>query len=181
MSFRLTKICALGLAAAAGLLASSASYAQKPGVFAKFHGAWVGNGEIHLSNGSKEIIRCRGDFVAADAGANSTLKLEVKCANPGYKFELQGDLIYSNGAVGGTWTEITRGLNGKVTGKVADDKISAVAEGQTFTATIDLTSFGDKQHIIISSPGSEIANVLIGLIRSGVKASQVPPAAPKTQ
>jgi hypothetical protein len=169
------KACAriLATAAAACLLVASSSFAQKSGPFAKFVGSWIGNGEIYLSNNTKEVIRCRGEFTSADAANFSNLKMELKCANPGYKFELQSDLNYSNGMITGTWTELSRGLNGKVTGKLADDKITAVAEGQTFTAMLEFTNFGDKQHITISSPGGEISTVLIGLLRSGSKASQL--------
>jgi hypothetical protein len=171
------KTCArpLAVAALASLLIGAPGFAQKPGPFAKFHGSWYGNGEILFANNSKEVIRCRGEFAAADAGAASNLKLELKCANASAKFELQSDLNYSNGVITGTWTELSRGLNGNVTGKMVDDRITAVAEGQTFTATLDLTSFGDKQHIIIASPGSDISNVRIGLLRSGAKATQLSP------
>jgi hypothetical protein len=165
---RVLRARTLVAAAAASILIVGSGYAQKANPFAKFHGNWVGNGEIHLASGTKELIRCRGEFAAGDM-----LRVDLKCANPGgMKFELQSDLIFAGGAITGTWTETSRGLNGRVTGKMADDKISAIAEGQTFTARLELTSFGDKQHVVIASPGSEIANVLIGLVRSGARATQ---------
>ena len=156
---------------------TAAGYSQKPGPFAKFGGKWYGNGEIHLANGTKEVIKCSGDFVTVDMGSVANLKINLKCANPGYRFDLQSDLNTNGSEVTGTWTELSHGVNGKVLGRIKDDQISATAEGQTFTAALEIKNFGDKQHITLSSPGSEIANVLIGLLRSGVK----PTTPPQTQ
>ena len=179
MSIQSLKVCILTIATSVCLFAASFGHAQNAGPFAKFVGNWIGNGELHLSNNTKEVIRCRGNFVAADAGSVSNLRLELKCANAGYRFELMGDLNNSGGAVSGTWSEMTRGLNGNVRGTMNNDRISAVAEGQTFTASLQFIGYGDKQHIIISSPGSEISQVLIGLLRVGSKPPQQQP--PQTQ
>ncbi len=180
MSTLWIKTCVLTTATIIYLLAASSGYAQKRGPFAKFGGSWNGNGEIILANNTKEVIRCRGNFVATDAGIVSNLRLELKCANAGgSRFELLCDLNNSSGTVTGTWTEITRGLNGSVSGTMSEDKISAVAEGQTFTARLQIISYGDKQHIVISSPGSEISQVLIGLLRVGSKPPQQ--QSPQTQ
>ena len=67
MSTLWMKTCVLTTATAIYLLAASSGYAQKPGPFAKFGGSWNGNGEIILANNTKEVIRCRGNFVATDA------------------------------------------------------------------------------------------------------------------
>lgn len=173
MSSRSSKfLVATVTAAAACMFVAATGYAQKTNPFAKFGGNWNGHGEIYLSNGTKENIRCRGEFTTTDSLNVTNLKLDLKCANPGYKFELQSDLNHESGAVTGTWTEMSRGVNGKVNGKIKDDQIQAVAESQTFTATLEITNFGDKQHVMITSPGSEIASVRIGLVRSGARPPQ---------
>jgi hypothetical protein len=174
MPAQLMKSCALATATTICLLAASAGYAQQPGPFGKFVGNWVGSGELQLANNTRESIRCRGDFVGTDMGTASNLRLELKCANAGYRFELMGDLNNSGGAVSGTWSEITRGLNGNVRGTMVGDRISAIAEGQTFTATLQLISSGGNQQIVIASPGSEISRVFIGLARVGARPPQQP-------
>jgi hypothetical protein len=176
MLTRSLKAYCLTTATSVCLFAASFGNTQNAGPFAKFVGNWIGNGELQLSNNTKEVIRCRGNFVAADAGNVSNLRLELKCANAGYRFELVGDLNNSGGVVSGTWSEMTRGLNGNVRGTMNGDRISAVAEGQTFTASLQLVGYGDKQHITISSPGSEISQVLIGLLRVGSKPPQQQPS-----
>lgn len=159
------------LAAAAATILLSATLAHsegasKPNVFTKFGGNWTGNGLIYLSNGRPpEKIRCKGGFTPKDAFNVISLRMELRCAGDSYNFELQSELNYSSGQITGIWTEITRGLNGKVTGSIKDDQITAVAEGQTFTANLDLINLGDKQQVRITSPGSEMSDVLIGLIR----------------
>ena len=94
-----------------------------------------------------------------------SLKIELRCAGDNYNFEIQSELNYNSGAVSGTWSENIRGVNGKVTGTINGDKILATAESQTFNATLELMSLGNKQQIRIQSPGSEITDVLIGLNR----------------
>jgi hypothetical protein len=156
----------LATAATAFLLTATSAYTDTINPFAKFGGGWVGNGLLYLSNNTKEKIRCRGPFIVSEALNASNLKLELTCAGDAYNFKLQSDINSNNGVLSGTWSEMTRGFNGKISGTIKDDRIQAVAEGQTFTATLNLVVLNDKQQITIASPGSEITDVLIGLNRS---------------
>ena len=134
-------------------------------VFTKFVGNWVGGGKIFLSSGKQENIRCRGTFSPNQALAGVSMKLELRCANDTFNFELQSEINYNGSGVTGNWTERTRGLNGTISGALKGDEINAVVESQTFTAMMDLINNGDKQQVRITSPGSEMSDVLIGLIR----------------
>lgn len=158
----------LAVAATTFVFAAAFAYAQgasKPNVFAKFNGSWSGNGLIYLSNGTKERIRCKGGFTAGDSFNMASLKLEIRCANETFNFELQGMFNYDGGSVSGSWSEVTRNVHGKVTGTIKDDQIQALAESPNFTATLELINLGDKQQVRITSPGSEMTDVLIGLNR----------------
>ncbi|HWP25884.1 MAG TPA: hypothetical protein VNL39_06035 [Xanthobacteraceae bacterium] len=166
--FARRRVRALAGCTVAVLLAASAGSAQeKSEPFAKFGGNWSGSGLIYLSNGTKERIRCRGNFKPE----NATLALDLRCAGDAYNFELQSVLSYASGVISGTWTEYSRRLNGQVSGELRGDYINAVAESQTFTARLELISQGDKQQVRITSPGGEITDVLIGLVRT----SRLPP------
>lgn len=151
--------------AAAFVFSASWGHAQNANPFIRFGGNWTGSGIIYLSNGTKERIRCRGTFTPTDMFNMVSLKIELRCAGDNYNFEIQSELNYNSGAVSGTWSENIRGVNGKVTGTINGDKILATAESQTFNATLELMSLGNKQQIRIQSPGSEITDVLIGLNR----------------
>lgn len=160
--FSLTMI----VSAAAFLFVSSFAYPQKTNPFQKFSGNWTGNGLIYLSSGSQEKIRCRSTFNHGDSFNVVNMKMDVRCAGDSYKFELGADVKYNNGAISGVWTETSRGVNGNISGTATDDKINGVIESPTFTATFQLTNLGDKQQIVIASPGSEMTDVLIGLNRA---------------
>ena len=169
MSLSSVKRCVrtLTAAAAAFVLIGSAAYSEKVNPFTKFGGNWTGNGLIYLSNGNKEKIRCRAAITPAELMNVISLKLELRCAGDSYNFEIQSELNYANGAVTGSWTEKSRGINGNVTGTVNEERFNAVAESQTFTATLELISQTDgKQQVRITSPGSEMTDVLIGLNRA---------------
>jgi hypothetical protein len=156
-------LMSFGVAAVAVLLPALSGLAQQQlDPLAKFGGQWSGSGLIYLSNGTKERIRCRGNFKSE----NSTLTLDLRCAGDAYNFELQSVLNYTAGAISGTWTELSRRLSGQVSGELRNDHINAVAESQTFTAKLELISLGDKQQVRITSPGGEITDVLIGLVRT---------------
>ena len=155
----------LAMAAAAYMLMPALVHAEGAKAFAKFVGNWSGSGKIFLSTGKQENIRCRGGFSPVEAISGESMKLELRCANETFNFELQSEINYSGGQVTGIWTERTRGLNGRLSGKLNGDEINAVVESQTFSATMDLINNGDKQQVRITSPGSEMSDVLIGLNR----------------
>jgi hypothetical protein len=166
--------CVIAVIAAACLFGVPLADAQKANPFMKFGGSWTGSGLIYFSNGNKERIRCRAGFTPGDTFNAVSLKLELRCAGDAYTFELHSELNYDSGSVTGTWTELARGVNGNVTGTINGDQINAVAESQTFTATLELISLGDKQQVRITSPGSEMTDVLIGLNRAVRPASALP-------
>ena len=155
----------LTAAAATFWLIASSGHAQKAHPFTKLGGSWSGSGSVILSSGTKERIRCRAGYTSADIFNLITLRLELRCASDSFNFQLQSDLNYDSGALSGVWSELTRGVSGTITGKVAGDHIEAVAESQTFQAILELTTQGDRQSVRIQSPGSEMAEVLIALGR----------------
>ena len=159
---------------AAAILFASPSHAQNINPFAKFGGNWSGNGFIFLLNGTKEYIRCRGAFTPESAPNVISLKLELRCAGDSFLFILQGEMNYNAGVISGVWSEISRGINGTVSGTIKDEQVQAVIESPTFTATLELINLGDKQQIRITSPGGEMTDILVGLNRTGVRQTQQP-------
>jgi hypothetical protein len=69
----------------------TASAAAAPaGPFAGLGGAWNGRGQIHLSDGSKETLRCRATY-QVDAGGKAMHQV-LRCASDSYNFELRSDV-----------------------------------------------------------------------------------------
>jgi len=152
-------------AVAALLLVASSGQAQTGNPFTKMGGSWSGGGSVTLSGGARERIRCRAGYVAADLFNLMTLRLELRCASDSYHFELQSDLNYNGGEISGVWSELTRGISGRIAGTVAGNRIQAIIESQTFQAILEFTTQGDRQSVRIQAPGSEMSEVSIALAR----------------
>ena len=126
------------------------SYAQGPAPFEKLAGQWAGSGTIDLSSGARESIRCRAAYDVLDQQNN--LQLSIRCASDGYNFELRASATFDSGAITGTWSEATRNAAGTISGKTnGDDQFQITAKSQSFTASLTLTTRGDRQSVVIQS------------------------------
>lgn len=150
-------------AAAAAVLFATAGHAQRSGPFTSLSGSWAGPGIISLSSGAKERIRCRAQYRVA--GAGSDLQLELRCASDSYRFELQSSVSHNEGSISGTWSELTRGAIGTISGTSTGNKMNLRAISPIFSAMLAVNTRSNQQSISIQSPGSEIAAVSINLSR----------------
>jgi hypothetical protein len=153
------------LAAATLVVASvfgSASYAQS-GPFAGMAGNWSGGGVVTLDDGSTERIRCRASY-AVGAGGNG-LNQSLTCASDSYKFNLSSNVIAQGGALSGTWSESSRGVNGNLEGRASNGNFQVVANAPGFSANISLTTRGNKQSVVIKAE-SQFRGATISLSRS---------------
>ena len=151
------------IGAAAIVLFASGSEAQRASPFTGLSGSWAGPGTISLNTGAKEKIRCRAVYRVAETGSN--LQLELRCASDHYKFELQSAVSHSDGTIAGTWSEVTRGAVGTISGTSKGNQISLRASSPVFSALLAVSTQSNQQSISIQSPGSEIAAVSINLSR----------------
>jgi len=127
-------------------VSGTASYAQS-GPFAGMAGNWSGAGTVTLDDGSTERIRCRAGY-AVGAGGNG-LNLNLVCASDSYKFDLRGNVVSDRGALSGTWSEASRGVNGTLEGRGANGNFQVVANAAGFTANLTLTTRGNRQSVAI--------------------------------
>jgi hypothetical protein len=140
----------------------SAAYAQT-GPFTGLAGNWSGGGTITLDDGSSERIRCRATY-AVGAGGNG-LNQTLTCASDSYKFNLSSNVVSNGGAITGTWTESSRGINGNIEGRAGTGTFHVVASSAGFTADLVLTTRGNKQSVVIRSE-SQFKGANISLTRS---------------
>jgi hypothetical protein len=145
------------------LLLSGQAHAQSGGPFAALSGAWSGGGTISLSSGANERIRCRAVYDVG--GGGRALQLSIRCASDSYNFDLAGSVVYQGGAITGTWSESTRGVNGTVTGRAGGSQIQAYAQGSGFSAGLSLATHGNHQSVVIRPTGADITAVSIALAR----------------
>jgi hypothetical protein len=153
---RLFAIVALFVASA------SASYAES-GPFAGMAGNWSGGGTVTLDDGSTERIRCRASY-AVGAGGNG-LNQSLTCASDSYRFNLSSNVVAQGGALSGTWSESSRNINGNLEGRGSSGNFQVTASAPGFTASITLTTRGNKQSVMIRSD-SVFRGASISLSRS---------------
>jgi len=134
------------VALVAASVCNSASYAQS-GPFAGIAGNWSGGGTVMLDDGSSERIRCRAGYAVGSGG--SGLNLSLTCASDSYKFDLRANVISDRGALSGTWSESSRGVNGNLEGRAADGTFQVIASAPGFNSNITLTTRGNRQSVVI--------------------------------
>ncbi len=149
--------------ALAFLLLSAAAHAQGAGPFGSMSGSWSGGGTISLSSGANERIRCRAAYDVGSGGR--ALQLSIRCASDSYNFDLAGSVVSQGGALTGTWSESTRGVNGTVSGRAGGNQIQAYAQGSGFSAGLSLATHGNRQSVVIRPTGADVTSVSIALAR----------------
>jgi len=144
------------------MLPGAAANAQSS-PFAGMAGVWTGAGSITLEDGSNERIRCRATYAVSREGDG--LNQSLVCASDSYKFELRSDVTARNGALSGTWNEVSRNVGGNLEGRASAGQFNVVVSAPAFTANVSLTTRGNKQTVSITSQ-SQIRNATISLSRS---------------
>ncbi|CAN5525954.1 hypothetical protein BH11PSE4_BH11PSE4_11800 [soil metagenome] len=154
MTSRLLSIRSLVVATLLGaaIAASPAAIAAETAPFAGMAGYWSGSGSISLEDGSKERIRCRATYAVSSEG--NGLNQSLLCASDSYKFELKSDVIAKGETLSGTWAETTRSVSGSLSGRAGNGKFNVTVSAPAFTATLTMTTTGNKQNVAISSDGA---------------------------
>jgi hypothetical protein len=132
-------------------LSCTPSHAQA-GPFAGMAGNWTGGGTVTLDDGSTERIRCRSSDAVGAGGAG--LNLSLTCASDSYKFDLAGNVLSERGALTGTWSESSRGINGTLEGRGANGNFEVLASAAGFSASLAIVTRGNRQSIAIRSESS---------------------------
>jgi hypothetical protein len=145
------------------VLAMAGTATAQSSPFHGLSGTWSGSGTVSLSDGSTERLRCRANYTTS--AGDAMLQQTLRCASDGYKFELSGSAVNSRGDISGSWSEASRGIGGDLKGNGTPGRISVTVDSPTFSATLTLTTRGDRQTVSITS-GGDIRKVTISMIRS---------------
>lgn len=157
---------ALRLAAATsvmlGLTGASALQAQGAAPFAGFAGNWSGGGEIAMTDGSKERIRCRAQYSNPPSG--NALHISINCASDSYKVNVISNVVAdAGGDLSGTWRETTRQAEGNVSGRVNGGQIQATLDGTVYSISLSVNTRGASQSVSISAQGADVQSVRISM------------------
>ena len=131
--------------------------------FVAMAGTWSGGGVLNTTDGQQEQLRCRAAY--AVAGTGEQLRLNLTCASASYKFDLASEVEYRGGAIRGSWTEASRNASGTLSGRAAGDHIEVAARGDSFSASLSLTTRGGRQTVSIQPQGTNVTSVSLALNR----------------
>jgi hypothetical protein len=133
------------------------------GPFAGMGGEWSGQGHISLGGGRQERVRCRAHYAVGADG--NQLRQNLRCASDTYNFNLLSDVESRGGAISGSWSETTRNIGGRVSGRARGGRIDVAVSSQAFNATLTLTSHGNRQTVNIRTDSDEMTGASISLAR----------------
>ena len=135
------------------------------GPFAGFAGEWTGGGDISMTDGSQEKIRCKASYSVGPSGA--ALNINVNCASDSYRVNIISNVVAEGTNFSGTWRETTRQADGKVTGRVpAPGELQASLDGTGFGIQLAATTNGKQQAVTIQAEGTDVKTVKISLHKS---------------
>jgi hypothetical protein len=153
----------LAVVVAIALWAATAPAAAQNGPFSGLNGQWRGGGHIELSNGGKERIRCRASYEVGPDG--KAMHQALRCASDSYNFELRSDVESQGNRIFGNWTELTRNIGGKLSGRGRHGRIDVEVKSDNFKAELILVSHGNRQSVTIKSQGTQFSGASITLTR----------------
>jgi hypothetical protein len=148
----------------AALLHSSVPSDALQSPFSGLSGSWSGGGFIKLASGQRERLRCRATYGVTES--DTRLQQRLRCASDSYRFDVDSNIVSEGGALHGTWTETNRNASGSVSGRVSGGEIQARIDGAGFSARLTLNTRGDRQSVVIESPGHDITEVSVALART---------------
>ncbi|MBC8012849.1 MAG: hypothetical protein H7X74_01995 [Methyloceanibacter sp.] len=124
-------------------------------------GSWRGSGQIQLSDGRKERLKCNAYYT----GGGSQLGMAIRCQSESSNVEIRSKLSQSGGRITGTWEERTFNATGIASGQATSDRISLQISGGV-TGTMLVSYSGSRQSVAISTQGIALKSVTIDLTRS---------------
>src|SRR5437899_4527787 len=131
--------------------------------FENVAGSWSGSGSMKPSDGPRERVRCKVDYIVKNTG--QSVKMNVRCASDAYKMDLSANIDQNGTALSGNWFESQYRQGGKVSGRNVDGLIEAKVESDTITALLTVRTKGKHQSFVMESPGAWISQVSIDLLR----------------
>ena len=143
------------------ILAAAPAYAEQ--AFDTVAGSWSGSGSMKPSDGPRERVRCKVDYVPKNAG--QSVKMNVRCASDAYKMDLSANIDQTGTALSGNWFESQYRQGGKVSGQNVNGLIEAKVESETIVALLTVRTKGNRQAFVMEAPGMWVSQVSIDLVR----------------
>src|SRR5882757_7257580 len=143
------------------IYATAPAYAEQS--FDSVAGSWSGVGSMKPSDGPRERVRCKVEYIVKSTG--NSLKMELLCASDAYKMHLSANIDQNGSNISGNWFESQYRQGGKISGQNVNGVIEAKAESDTITALLTVRTKGSRQSFVMDSPGAWVSLVSIDLVR----------------
>jgi hypothetical protein len=131
--------------------------------FENVAGTWSGGGTMKPSDGPRERVRCKADYIVKSGG--QSVKLNLRCASDAYKMELSANIDQNGTNLSGNWFESQYRQGGKISGQNVNGLIKAKIESDTITALVNVETKGNRQSFSMESPGAWVSQVSVDLVR----------------
>jgi hypothetical protein len=132
-----------------------------PSPFDVLLGSWGGSGQITMTVGRKERLKCNAYYT----GGGTQLGMAIRCQSESSNVEIRSKLSQSNGRITGTWEERTFNASGNAVGQASGDRISLqISGGVSGTMSVSYTS--SRQSVSITTQNIALKSVSIDLTRS---------------
>ena len=151
----------LGCSLLMTILAVAPACAQQS--FDNVAGSWSGSGSMKPSDGPRERVRCKVDYVPKNAG--QSVKMNVRCASDAYKMDLSANIDERGTVLSGNWFESTYRQGGKISGQNVNGLIEAKVESATIIALLTVRTNRNRQSFVMEAPGAWVSQVSIDLVR----------------
>jgi hypothetical protein len=143
------------------VLAQSGPTAADAGPFDTLLGSWRGSGQIELSQGKTERLKCNAYYT----GGGSQLGMAIRCQSESSNVEIRSKLSQSGGRVTGTWEERTFNAEGNASGQATNGKITLSISGSVI-GSMQVSYSASRQSVSISTQNIALKSVSIDLTRS---------------
>ena len=124
-------------------------------------GTWRGSGQIQLSQGKTERLKCNAYYT----GGGSTLGMAIRCQSESSNVEIRSKLSQSGGRITGTWEERTFNAQGNASGQAANGRMTLAISGAV-TGSMLVSYSASRQSVSISTQNIALKSVSIDLTRS---------------
>src|SRR5690242_1162026 len=143
------------------VLARSGPTEADAGSFDTLLGSWRGSGQIELSQGKTERLKCNAYYT----GGGSQLGMAIRCQSESSNVEIRSKLSQSGGRVTGTWEERTFNAEGNASGQATNGKITLSISGSVI-GSMQVSYSASRQSVSISTQNIALKSVSIDLTRS---------------
>lgn len=143
------------------LARSGSSEADPSNPFDILLGSWRGSGQIQLSQGKTERVKCNAYYT----GGGSQLGMAIRCQSESSNVEIRSKLSQSGGRVTGTWEERNFNAEGNASGQATNGKITLSISGSVI-GSMQVSYSASRQSVSISTQNIALKSVSIDLTRS---------------